>query len=407
MYPEYMIPELKEEPQYQARRPEDTLCYQLVQENFESFFAERDAEDRPLPEFVKREFESYLGCGIPSLGFMRLKCCECEEERIVAFSCKKRGFCPSCCAKRMAESAAHLVDNVLPIVPYRQFVISFPYPLRFWMLSDQALMDKIHHLVISTISDFYKDQAISAGVKDPKSGSICFQQRFGSALNLNPHFHILFMDGVYTKTDHGLKFKKAEKISDDQVAMILDKISARIIAYLKKKGYLDEDGDRILNLFMDTVDENESSVLLKSHSICSKIAFGPNAGQYVKKIGVGFGFAEEIPLARGKLCFSQNGFSLHAATRIKSMQRDQLEDLTSYLARGPISDERLELTSENTVRVELKSRWSDGTTHIELSPSEFIEKLASLVPPPRRHLVRWYGVLASASPDRSEIGHGF
>ena len=43
-------------------------------------------------------------------------------EMVVAFSCKKRGFCPSCVARRTSDAAAHLVDDVLPEVPTRQRV---------------------------------------------------------------------------------------------------------------------------------------------------------------------------------------------------------------------------------------------------------------------------------------------
>ena len=55
----------------------------------------------------------------------------CRHEKLVAFSCKRRGFCPSCGARRMAETAAHLVEHVLPQQSIRQWVLSFPYPLRF------------------------------------------------------------------------------------------------------------------------------------------------------------------------------------------------------------------------------------------------------------------------------------
>jgi hypothetical protein len=60
-----------------------------------------------LPEFVKDEFEAYLECGILAHGFLRVRCAGCAHEKLVAFSCKRRGFCPSCGARRMAESAAH------------------------------------------------------------------------------------------------------------------------------------------------------------------------------------------------------------------------------------------------------------------------------------------------------------
>ncbi len=59
------------------------------------------------------------------------RCDYCQDEKLVAFSCKKRGFCPSCGARRMADSAALLVDEVLPHQPMRQWVLSLPFPLRF------------------------------------------------------------------------------------------------------------------------------------------------------------------------------------------------------------------------------------------------------------------------------------
>ena len=107
---------------YTQRRPELTPCYKIIQNHLDTFIANREAEGRPLPDYVLQEFDAYLKCGIHAFGFLRLKCQGCQDELIVAFSCKKRGFCPSCAGKRMTETAAHLVDNVLPYVPYRQFV---------------------------------------------------------------------------------------------------------------------------------------------------------------------------------------------------------------------------------------------------------------------------------------------
>jgi ribosomal protein S27E len=88
------------------------------------------AEDKLLPGYVQREFDEYLNCGRLEQGFLRVHCESCHTEQLVAFSCKRRGFCTSCGARRMAESAAHLVDEVLPEAPIRQWVLSFPYPLR-------------------------------------------------------------------------------------------------------------------------------------------------------------------------------------------------------------------------------------------------------------------------------------
>ena len=96
---------------YERRRPEETVLYQLVQAHAESFFAQIKAQTgASVREFIKEEFDAFLECGILARGFLRLRCAECAHEKLVAFSCKRRGFCPSCGARRMVESAAHLVE---------------------------------------------------------------------------------------------------------------------------------------------------------------------------------------------------------------------------------------------------------------------------------------------------------
>jgi hypothetical protein len=81
----------------------------------------------------------YLQCGILAHGFLRLGCDTCHKELLLPFSCKRRGFCPSCAGRRMAQTAAHLVERVIPWVPTRQWVVSVPVPLRYWMASSQEL----------------------------------------------------------------------------------------------------------------------------------------------------------------------------------------------------------------------------------------------------------------------------
>ncbi len=115
---------------YTPRRPEETLLYQTVCENLETFLARARDGDHPVPHFVEREFRAYLNCGILAHGFLRLHCDGCGLDRLLPFSCKGR-FCPSCCGRRMSDTAAHLVDRVLPEVPVRQWVLTLPYPLRY------------------------------------------------------------------------------------------------------------------------------------------------------------------------------------------------------------------------------------------------------------------------------------
>ncbi|MFB3079270.1 MAG: transposase zinc-binding domain-containing protein, partial [Lysobacterales bacterium] len=105
---------------YQRHRPEKSLLYQLVSKHYPVFRQQLAEEGRILPGYVQREFQDYLKCGRLEHGFLRVRCETCHEVRLVAFSCKRRGFCPSCGARRMAESSALLVDEVFPHQPVRQ-----------------------------------------------------------------------------------------------------------------------------------------------------------------------------------------------------------------------------------------------------------------------------------------------
>lgn len=159
------------------------------------------AQGSPLPGYVAREFEDYLKCGRLEHGFLRVRCQSCHHEKLVAFSCKRRGFCPSCGVRRMVDSAALLVDEVLPKVPLRQWVLSVPFQLRFLFASYPDLMGKALGIVYRSIATWLLRQA-GFTHDTARTGAVTFIQRFGSALNLNVHFHMLFLDGVYVTRCH-------------------------------------------------------------------------------------------------------------------------------------------------------------------------------------------------------------
>ena len=87
----------------------------------------------------------------------------------------------------MAQMAAHLVEQVLPWVPTRQWVVSVPIPLRYWTASSPDLTTTVHTIIRTTIGQYYVNQAVTRGVPRDKvqPGSVTFIQRFGSAINLN------------------------------------------------------------------------------------------------------------------------------------------------------------------------------------------------------------------------------
>ena len=115
---------------YCPRSPESTLLYSVVAKHLESFLLRQQERERAIPAFIEEEFRTFLRCGVKEFGFLRLRCEACGKDRLLPFSCKNRGYCPACCGRRMADTAAHLVDRVIPAVPVRQWVFSLPYALR-------------------------------------------------------------------------------------------------------------------------------------------------------------------------------------------------------------------------------------------------------------------------------------
>jgi len=144
---------------YERHRPEQTTLYRLVQQHAQSIFVQTEqATGAGLPQFVKDEFDAYLECGILAHGFLRLRCADCGHDKLVAFRCKRRGFCPSCGARRMAQSAAHQVEHIIPRVPVRQWVLSLPIPLRLLLAAQPLPMTPVLQVVRRVITRRLLDQ---------------------------------------------------------------------------------------------------------------------------------------------------------------------------------------------------------------------------------------------------------
>ena len=134
---------------YARRRPEDTALHQRVAEHWPEF-RERMEEQGGLPKFVQEEFEAYLGCGRLEAGCLELQCRSCGHSLLVAFSCKRRGFCAACLGRRMSDTAVHLEQVVLPEVPVRHWVCTFPWGVR-------AVLDYEKQLGRAAASAFAKE----------------------------------------------------------------------------------------------------------------------------------------------------------------------------------------------------------------------------------------------------------
>ena len=145
-----------------------------------------------MPRFVEQEFRDFLRCGWLAGGFARFRCGACGLNRLVAFSCKGRGFCPSCGGRRMAERAAHLVDHVFPDVRVRQcrgpqrgsragveWVLSLPHRLRYQLAWDHDLCRAVVAVYMHAALGWLRRRARADGVTDGRGGAAAVRGGLG------------------------------------------------------------------------------------------------------------------------------------------------------------------------------------------------------------------------------------
>ncbi len=232
------------------------------------------------------------------------------------------------------------------------------------------------------------------------TGAVTLIQRFGSAANLNNHLHCLVLDGVYRRSGGEPVFQEARAPTGEELHGLLEKIIVRLMKRLTRSGHLlEEEGMS----YLADLDPDNPLAPLQAASCTYRIALGSRAGQKVLSLRTVVGRDDK---ATSGLCAQAHGFSLHAGVRCGEHQRKALERLCRYITRPAIANERLERDGAGDVVLQLKSPWRDGTTHLRMSPLDFMQRLAALVPRPRLHLIRFHGVLAPNAGLRAAVVPG-
>jgi hypothetical protein len=339
---------------YRRRRPERTALYRLVQQHLETWLArtrKTDPDGTPVARHIERELRAYLECGILACGFARARCDACGHDFLVAFSCKGRGLCPSCTTRRMAATAAHLVEHVFPKVPVRQWVVSFPRRLRYFLHRDPVLLGRVRRCVLRTIEVALRRRCPDAP-RDSRCGAVCFVQRFGSALNAHTHLHDCLTDGVFSVGPDGtLRFHRAADFDAAAVSAVERRIRSRVLRIAVRYGAL-------------------------TPEVAADLARWSHGG----------------------------GFSLHAGVRIEAADRAGLERLLRYCAQPAFASERLSWDgSDQPVRYARPKPLPSGQTALTLAPLELLDRLAALIPPPRRHWHHDAGVYAPHAALRARV----
>jgi hypothetical protein len=328
------------------------MVYQVMQGHLETWLAgcrQADGEGLPVAGYIEEDFRKYLACGILANGFARARCAGCGYDFLIAFSCKGRGICPSCNTRRMVETAAHLNDQVFPQVPVRQWVLSFPKRLRYFLARDADLLDRVLRIFLNSV-----EKALLLCSPDApdhaRLGAVTFVHRFGSALNGHIHFHCCVIDGVFSAEGEALRFHQAI-VTREAIAKVQAEVRERVLRLFKRRKLLSP---------------------------------------------------EDVDMMRQ--WEHEGGFSLNADVTVAAQDRAGLERLLRYCARPIFASERLQwIEKDQRLVYRLPKPRPDGQTVLYLTPMEFLDKLAVLIPPPRKHRHRYHGVLAPNAPLRQAV----
>jgi hypothetical protein len=272
----------------------------------------------------------------------------------------------------MVETAAHLTDHVFPRLPVRQWVLSVPKRLRYFLQRDGAVLNMVLRIFLRVIAQSLQSCSPGAAQVDKATlhiGAIAFIHRFGSSLNAHVHFHVCVVDGVFEAvalegdadadvqaSPPGVVFHPACAIDAPAVAQVQADLRKRILRAFVARGLLES---------------------------CD---------------------------AKDMLAYQHSGFSVDAGVCIESHDRAALERLLRYCAHPPFAMERLRKEGVALVYRCAKQR-SEPTSdkrgakvdELTLTPLGLIDRIAALVPPPRTHRHRYFGVLAPNSPLRCAV----
>jgi hypothetical protein len=252
----------------------------------------------------------------------------------------------------MADTAVHLVEKVIPHVPTRQWVCSFPWGLRVLLGYDRNLCADVLGAFAEEVSRSLRWRAKRLfglkSVEDAHPNAITFVQRFDSALRLNVHSHVLALEE-----------------SEDESAKLAQ----------------------------------DQPVLASCYAAAAegKVLLGDRAGQRTTRLVRPEDARADEPAA------VIAGFNVHAKVAIPAGDLARLERLCRYLARPPLAQERLTALADGRLRYEMKRPWRDGTYAVVLEPLELMSRLAAMVPPQRFHMIRFHGVVSSHSSLRSRV----
>jgi hypothetical protein len=329
---------------YRPRRPRETALFQLLESLYDTVKGVWEERFETRYGFWRGRWDDvvarYLDCGDWSSGFARVRCGTCAEEFLVAFSCKERGLCPSCGAKRGAELAAFVAEEVIEEVGHAQWVFTVPKMLRFFFFRRRELLGDLSRLAYETVREL---MAAAAGENSFYPGMVTMLQTFGERVNPHPHVHALVSRGGWTGSGEWIPVPYV----DPQVAERL--FRHKVLRLLRRKELLSQERLELL------------------------------------------------------LSWRYSGFSVHNEVRLAAGDTQALEALVRYMMRPAVSLSRLVLQPDRREvlyfpRPMGPGRCAAGPERVDAL--EFVARVLAQIPEPRRHLVRYYGRYSNVARGR-------
>ena len=334
---------------YRPRNPQTSAYFRCVQDHFEQLqmlwndrYASRCGFWRP---YVTDVIYRYLECGDLHFGFARVRCQDCGHEYLLAYSCKRRHFCPSCHQRRVVEFGEWLCTQVLESVPHRQWVFSIPKRLRIYFLFNRKLLAKLSRCAWKVLSAYLK-QAVP--FDDAVPGAAIAVHTFGEFQQFNPHLHLIVTDGCFlrestTACPGCCTFTKALGTTAKDLEELF---RYEVLKMLKAEGKIS-----------DAVIEN----LLSWH---------------------------------------HSGFNVYCGPTIWPNNDQGLEDLARYIIRACFSQERMTYIADRDTldgQAKVIYRSKDGRTSKTFEALDWLAHMVTHIPNKSEHMVRYYGYYSNKS----------
>jgi hypothetical protein len=326
---------------YQQRNPQSTPLYFLVESLYEKVKAMWEEKFERSCGFWRGFLDGvvarYLDCGVLESGFARVFCRHCNDEFLLPFSCKCRGLCPSCGAKRAAAFAAYLKDELLQDVAHSQWVFTIPKMLRLYFLYHRELLGELCRAAYDTVKEL---MAVAVQDSEIRPGMVAVIQTFADSLKFSPHIHALVARGCWTADGRWIPVPYV----NPHTAELL--FRHKIFKILKKHGLLSDERIELL------------------------------------------------------MSWKHTGFSVDNSVTVYPSDTAGLERLARYMLRSPVSLQRLHYLPE-TQQVLYQAKKGHGREPSEIiDPMEFVARVLMHVPDSNKNSVHYFGVYCNRTKQK-------